>query len=510
MDLAALGDDAQAVVFGLSASVPGSRIGVRWPEIDETGSNDKPLSPMTPDLPTLFGVAGLINFIHTITLGVLWRTNPGIKGISFWAMCSLLSALGLPLLMIRMVVEDKAVGILLPNLFNMTAMGCLYVGVCRFLEQPIRKKTFVAVGVLFSLPFLYFLYFDDNIKVRITLASLAGASLSILTIRALLAENRPTMRVYARIVTTALTVYAVAHLYRSISIYSPGISDSMLDPDLFHQLSGAGSVVASILWSFCAFLMINCKQTINAVASLEEQRQIERELQRARLLAADQTALRQREMLLRDLHDGIGGINATIAVMAMVANGEEDQEAMKHSLSSIEKMAREGSDEIRLIMNRLDRPEFPWSIWLASFHSHAANALNGRIDMQWEAEIPPAEPIQDNPAAVSLLRALKEAVNNLARHSHATRASIAVRFRDSRLRILISDNGTGLPEGARGKGRGLNNMKKRCTELGGTFEIHEGKGPIRGLTLDFSIPIPLKYDYRSFEFPTENSLNLIS
>jgi len=460
---------------------------------------------MTPDLPTLFGVAGLINFIQTIMLGILWRTNPAIKGIGYWAICGFLSTIGLPLMLLRLSIDDKSISILLPNIINMAAMGCLYVGICRFLEKPIQRYSFVAINILFFLFFAYFLYFTENIKIRITLSSLAIISLAFLAIRALLAENRSAMRVYTHIVSAALTGYAAVHIYRGISVYDPNISDSLLDPDLFHQLSGAASVVASILWSFCAFLMINCQQTMKAVASLEEQRQTERELERARLLAADQTALRQREMLLRDLHDGIGGINATIAVMAMVANGEDDQEALKQSLTGIEKMAREGSDEIRLIMNRLDRPEFPWSIWLASFRSHAANALTGRIDMQWDAGIPPDEPIQDNPAAVSLLRALKEAVNNLARHSEATRASISVQFQNSTLRILISDNGTGLPHGAHGKGRGLNNMRKRCTELGGTFHIHEGKAPFKGLTLDFSIPIPLKYDQRPFEFPTEIS-----
>jgi len=96
--------------------------------------------------------------------------------------------------------------------------------------------------------------------------------------------------------------------------------------------------------------------------------------------------------------------------------------------------------------------------------------------------------IGDPTAAISLTRAVKEAVHNLSRHSKATEASIDIEFQNDLLEILVADNGCGLPE-APSRGRGLKNMRRRAEELGGTLSVSADAGT----RLRFSLPLPLKY-----------------
>jgi signal transduction histidine kinase len=75
------------------------------------------------------------------------------------------------------------------------------------------------------------------------------------------------------------------------------------------------------------------------------------------------------------------------------------------------------------------------------------------------------------PAAVEVAayRIVTEAMTNVIRHAAA--ASCTVTFRLAKdLEIEIEDDGTGFDTGTR-LGIGVNSMRERATELGGTLEI---------------------------------------
>lgn len=86
--------------------------------------------------------------------------------------------------------------------------------------------------------------------------------------------------------------------------------------------------------------------------------------------------------------------------------------------------------------------------------------------------------------------AVKEAFNNVAKHSQASEVWLRVRWENERLRIIVEDNGHGL-EGmaveAPGNS-GLKNMRERIGGLGGTVEC--GRSSQGGLALRFEIPLP--------------------
>jgi signal transduction histidine kinase len=80
-----------------------------------------------------------------------------------------------------------------------------------------------------------------------------------------------------------------------------------------------------------------------------------------------------------------------------------------------------------------------------------------------------------------LLKIVREAFSNIARHSRATRASVRIETADTLLRLVIADNGTGFVVDAdRGsQHQGLANMRARAADLGGELRIDSSEAGTR-------------------------------
>jgi len=97
----------------------------------------------------------------------------------------------------------------------------------------------------------------------------------------------------------------------------------------------------------------------------------------------------------------------------------------------------------------------------------------------------PLEELVGTKAADSLLAALRETLSNVIRHAEASRAEVEVAVSSSALRLIVRDDGQGLPAEPRRAGRGLLNLSARAEALGGHCEI--GHGPSGGTELTWTI-----------------------
>ena len=105
-----------------------------------------------------------------------------------------------------------------------------------------------------------------------------------------------------------------------------------------------------------------------------------------------------------------------------------------------------------------------------------------------------------NPAGLSseiettLYRIIQEALNNVAKHSGATRVSLVLRRAADHLKAIIEDDGRGFDfatalQAADGRGRlGLVGIQERLAGMSGTLHIESAPG--QGATLIVRIPIP--------------------
>jgi signal transduction histidine kinase len=82
----------------------------------------------------------------------------------------------------------------------------------------------------------------------------------------------------------------------------------------------------------------------------------------------------------------------------------------------------------------------------------------------------------------------KESINNIARHSRATEARIALRVVERQLALEVSDNGCGIERGDRDGGNGMKSMKLRAARLGGELQVRSVEG--QGTTVLLRAPLP--------------------
>ncbi len=79
------------------------------------------------------------------------------------------------------------------------------------------------------------------------------------------------------------------------------------------------------------------------------------------------------------------------------------------------------------------------------------------------------------------------ALTNVFRHARAGSVEIRLDFEADRIRMSISDDGVGLPEDHRDRGRGFRGMTADAEALGGTLLVGNGKGE-RGTTVSCVVP----------------------
>jgi signal transduction histidine kinase len=79
---------------------------------------------------------------------------------------------------------------------------------------------------------------------------------------------------------------------------------------------------------------------------------------------------------------------------------------------------------------------------------------------------------------------VREAISNAIRHGSATEVTVLVRVDDD-LGIEVSDNGSGIPDDI--SPSGLDNLRRRAQESGGTFAVARADGG--GTVLRWSAPL---------------------
>jgi len=94
---------------------------------------------------------------------------------------------------------------------------------------------------------------------------------------------------------------------------------------------------------------------------------------------------------------------------------------------------------------------------------------------------------------VALFRIAQEAINNIAKHAEAQRATIRLFFRDSAVRIAVADDGRGFDVdrvlASAGESVGLMGMQERTRLLSGRFDIRSEEG--KGTQVTVEVPVAI-------------------
>ncbi len=200
----------------------------------------------------------------------------------------------------------------------------------------------------------------------------------------------------------------------------------------------------------------------------------------------------ERERIGKDLHDGI--IQAIYAVGLSLEDVPELMESdPAEAVSRVDRAIESLNHTIRDIRNFIFglRPELLEQAGLQAGLAALADefGLNTMIDLDLRLDGRESPELPDD-ATVQLLHIAREALSNIARHSHATHATIELAMPDGGIRLSISDNGRGFPiDAVRSPAhQGLLNMRARAAGLGGRLEIESRPGD--GTRIIVTVPRP--------------------
>jgi signal transduction histidine kinase len=181
---------------------------------------------------------------------------------------------------------------------------------------------------------------------------------------------------------------------------------------------------------------------------------------------AGMAVLEERRRLARELHDGLAQELAFTATQAR-ALAEVSEHPTRAKL--ITAAAERALDESRRAIAALTRPlDEPFELSVAQ----CAEEVCDRFDAQLVLDVQPGVHA-DPETKEALLRVLREAVSNAARHSGADEVRVRVRRTDG-LELRVEDDGRGFDVDDIGhlSGRfGMVSMRERVQALGGTFTV---------------------------------------
>lgn len=202
---------------------------------------------------------------------------------------------------------------------------------------------------------------------------------------------------------------------------------------------------------------------------VEEKRgELERNYLRLRQLESERAVSAERERLMREMHDGVGGQLA--GTLALVESGRATSASIAASL-------RESLDDVRLLCDSLDLGEGELGVFLGAIRARLERRVREHgVRFVWQVADLPRVELAGSDSSLEILRILQEALTNVLRHAGA--ASVIVRGRARRasdgregVELAICDDGAGFDAAAAPAGRGLSNMRKRAEGLGGSLEI---------------------------------------
>jgi signal transduction histidine kinase len=252
-------------------------------------------------------------------------------------------------------------------------------------------------------------------------------------------------------------------------------------------------VVTPAFWQTLWFRLAALIAFGGCVAALVRHRYVQK--MRRKLLQLEQAnAVEQERMrIARDIHDDLGARLTQMAFLSEMAAGEvTGNSRIQQHLETLARSARQSTRSLEEIVWAVN-PRRDSLQHLVDYLTHHANEFFRTTPIRCRQDLPLMLPEVTVSAAVRhhLFLACKEALNNTHKHSQATEVWLRLTADNSRLTVVIEDNGSGFePRAGESTGNGLANLQTRMAAIGGqcSVESEPGRGTRVRLTLDLSAP----------------------
>ncbi len=197
---------------------------------------------------------------------------------------------------------------------------------------------------------------------------------------------------------------------------------------------------------------------------MENERQLTAQFEQIKTMELQQVLSAERERMMRDMHDGIGG-----QLLSIQSNLNQQSETWVVPLKT---QIQATVNDLRWVIDSLDPlvNDVPTLLGQMRPRLQALLDTNG-IELRWNVQ-ELKTPIFVRPEqSLHLMRIIQEAITNAVKHSGATNVTLTTTDERQTVCIDIDDNGIGLTDETSHSGRGLRNMRYRADAIQAQIQV---------------------------------------
>ncbi|MET0541844.1 MAG: ATP-binding protein [Variovorax sp.] len=212
----------------------------------------------------------------------------------------------------------------------------------------------------------------------------------------------------------------------------------------------------------------------------DRERHLAANFERMAQLQRQHAASQERQLIMREIHDGLG--SRLFTSLSRVERGDMNEAQIADAL-------RGCIADMRIALDALAPDVDDFRTALGNFLFRWQTQLEeARIQPSWRIDVPDDAPTLSPQASLQVLRIAQEALTNVLKHANARHVRVQLRQHGDMLELEIVDDGDGggqplVPSGP--VGRGVDNMQVRARQLGGQLQLHAGPD---GMRVVLSVP----------------------
>ena len=187
-----------------------------------------------------------------------------------------------------------------------------------------------------------------------------------------------------------------------------------------------------------------------------------------------QVLQRERARIARDIHDDLGAVMTQLVLQGETAQSEladepETRAKFKRISDTGRRLVQSINEVVWMVNSQRDSLQ-DFENYVCRYAENFLRECSIRCRLDVGGEIPAAA--FGLAQRRSLFLAIKEVLNNVAKHSGATEVLLKIYIENSEVIVTVEDNGKGFDPAARDRTRnGLTNMAQRMNEVGGQCKI---------------------------------------
>jgi two-component system, NarL family, sensor histidine kinase UhpB len=221
-------------------------------------------------------------------------------------------------------------------------------------------------------------------------------------------------------------------------------------------------------------------RVVHAFNEMLDRLESERQRSARRVLAAQEA---ERVGIARDLHDEVGQL--LTGVLLELNSIAEATPEHRREIDGTKETVRRALDEVRRISSEL-RPEMLEQLGLVSALTELTSTFGRVSGIDVERDFDPSLPKLAPETELAVYRITQESLTNIARHSNASRVTIALGRGPDSIVLSVGDDGRGFDGSMPEEHGGLRSMRERALLVDGALAIKES--PRGGVEVRLEVP----------------------